>query len=145
MTIDKAKVEFFLKELRKRGKEITGGTPGKKRPSYELRDPEYYWDFGSFLVEQAQQVDEDQRHTWIRRQTINIEKDNLLRITSKSTRHDQTNNNENIISGIKLLADWRNNTFDRISIPNKPCTSFFEKRRIIIKKAVAMMIFINLR
>ena len=81
MTIDKAKVEFFLSELRKRGKEITGGTPGKKRPSYELRDPEYYWDFGSFLVEQAQQVDEDQRHTWIRRQTIDIEKEIIGSVT----------------------------------------------------------------
>ena len=82
MTIDKAKVEFFLSELRKRGKEITGGTPGKKRPSFELRDPEYYWGFGSFLVKQAQQVDEDQRHTWIRRQTQNIEKEILGPVTN---------------------------------------------------------------
>ena len=59
MTIDRTKVEYYLNELKKRGKEITGGVG---RPSFELRDPEYYWDFGSFLVEQAQQVDEDKQY-----------------------------------------------------------------------------------
>ena len=46
----------YLNELKKRGEEITGGTPGKKRPSYILRDPEFYWDFGSFLVDATQLV-----------------------------------------------------------------------------------------
>jgi len=74
MKIDKAKVEYFLNELKKRGKPMSGGVG---RPSYELRDPKYYWDFGKFLVEQAQQVDEDERDRWIIRQTKNIEKEIL--------------------------------------------------------------------
>ena len=77
MKIDKAKVEYFLNELKNRGKIISGGTKDKLRPSYTLRDPEYYWNFGSFLVEQAQKIDENKRYTWIVKQTISIEKDIL--------------------------------------------------------------------
>ena len=73
MNIDKAEVERYLNELKKRGKEITGGTPGKKRPSYILRDPEFYWEFGSFLVQQAQKVPKEERTTWIRRKTKKFE------------------------------------------------------------------------
>lgn len=39
-----------------------------------LRDPEFYWNFGAFLVEQARSIDEDKRYTWIEKQTKNIEK-----------------------------------------------------------------------
>lgn len=77
MNIDQTKVEYFLNELKKRGKEISGGTKNKLRPSYVLRDPAFYWDFGAFLVEQAQQIDKDKRDRWICRQTKNIEKDIL--------------------------------------------------------------------
>ena len=74
MTIDRTKVEYYLNELQKRGKPISGGVG---RQSFELRDPEYYWNFGSFLVEQAQQVDEDKQYDWIYKQTKKIEKEIL--------------------------------------------------------------------
>jgi len=74
MKIDQTKVKFFLNELKKRGKQISGGIG---RPSYELRDPEFYWNFGTFLVEQAHQIDKDERHRWILRQTKKIEEDIL--------------------------------------------------------------------
>jgi len=74
MKIDKSKVEFFLNELKSRGKKISGGIG---RQSYELRDPEFYWEFGEFLVNQAQKVDGKERYTWIVRQTKNIEKEIL--------------------------------------------------------------------
>ncbi len=77
MSIDKNKVEFFLKELKKRGKEISGGSKNKLRPSYVLRDPEFYWNFGEFLVEQAKPIEEDKRYRWIIQQTKNIEKEIL--------------------------------------------------------------------
>ena len=82
MAIDKKKVEYFLNELKKRGTEISGGNPDKLRASYILRDPEFYWDFGSFLVEEAKKIDEDKRYRWISRQTIGIEKDILGSISN---------------------------------------------------------------
>lgn len=77
MKIDQTKLEYFLNELKKRGKEISGGSKNKLRSSYVLRDPEFYWDFGAFLVEQAKPIDEDKRYRWILQQTKNIEKDIL--------------------------------------------------------------------
>lgn len=77
MKIDQKKTEYFLNELKRRGKVISGGNKNKGRPSYVLRDPEFYWDFGAFLVEQAKPIDEDKRYKWIERQTKNIEKDIL--------------------------------------------------------------------
>lgn len=77
MKIDQKKIEYFLNELKRRGKVISGGNKNKGRPSYVLRDPEFYWDFGSFLVEQAKPVEENKRYKWIERQTKNFEKDIL--------------------------------------------------------------------
>lgn len=77
MKIDEEKVESFLNLLKERAKIISGGSKNKLRPSYILRDPDYYWDFGSFLVEQAQKIDEEKRRRWITKQTMTIEK-NIL-------------------------------------------------------------------
>jgi len=74
MSIDKKKVEFFLKELKKRGKEMSGGIG---RSSYELRDPDFYWEFGEFLVKESQKIDEEERYRWVVRQTKGIEKEIL--------------------------------------------------------------------
>ena len=77
MKIDQEKLNYFLNELKKLGKEMSGGNKDKLRPSYVLRDPDFYWNFGKFLVEQAQQIDEEQRYRWICRQTKNLEKEIL--------------------------------------------------------------------
>lgn len=72
--IDQKKVEDFINELKNSGKEISGGNKDKLRPSYILRDPEFYWNFGIFLVQQAQKIDKDKRLRWIIRETTDIEK-----------------------------------------------------------------------